>query len=112
MPAVDGRTPSLAPCGYTPTQLRQAYGLDSPTATGAGQTVAVVTPAMDTLEQDVNTWSTRVGTRTLRPGQLNVVPTPDGSPAVTPADAFSAMVENTLDVEAAHGMAPDADIIS
>jgi subtilase family serine protease len=112
MPEVDGRTPSLAPCGYTPTQLRQAYGLDGPTATGAGQTVAVVMPAMDTLEQDVDTWSAHVGTQTLRPGQLTVVPTPDGTPAATPAEAYSLMVENTLDVEAVHGMAPDADIIS
>jgi subtilase family serine protease len=112
VPAVNGQTPSLAPCGYTPTQLRQAYGLDSPAATGRGQTVAVVTPAMDTLEQDVNTWSAHVGTPALHPGQLTVVPTPDGSPAATPADGFSVMVENTLDVEAVHGMAPDANIIS
>jgi subtilase family serine protease len=112
VPEVNGRTPSLAPCGYTPTQLRQAYGLDSPAATGAGQTVAVVTPAMDTLEQDVNTWSEHVGTPTLRPGQLTIVPTPDGSPAVSPTAGSTIMVENTLDVEAVHGMAPEADIIS
>ena len=56
VPAVNGRTPSLAPCGYTPAQLRQAYGLDSPAATGRRQAVAVVTPAMDTLEQDA-TWT-------------------------------------------------------
>jgi hypothetical protein len=36
--------------------LRQAYGLDSPAATGRRQAVAVVTPAMDTLEQDA-TWT-------------------------------------------------------
>jgi subtilase family serine protease len=49
----------------------------------------------------------------LRPGQLTVVPTPDGSPAQKPGGGgFIGMIENTLDVEAVHGMAPKADIIS
>ena len=107
MPEVDGRTPVLAPCGYTPTQLRRAYGLDG--ETGRGQTVAVIGIALGTLEQDVNTWSEHVGTRPLRPGQLTVVPTPDGTPADTSAEAGAGLVETTLDVEAVHGMAPDAN---
>lgn len=112
MPSANGETPPLPPCGYTPDQLRHAYGLDDGNLTGKGQTVAVVTPAMDTLEQDVDTWSKHVGTPQLRPGQLTVVPTPDGSPALTPQDGGIAMVENTLDVEAVHGMAPGANIDS
>jgi subtilase family serine protease len=113
LPAVNGATPPLAPCGYTPSQLRHAYGLDKANLTGKGQTVAVVTPSMDTLEQDVNTWSEHVGTPPLRPGQLTVVPTPDGSPAASPGgNGFAGMIENTLDVEAVHGMAPAAGIIS
>ncbi|MEV6872220.1 hypothetical protein [Amycolatopsis sp. NPDC051128] len=68
---------------------------------------------MDTLEHDVNTWSEHVGTQPLRPGQLTVVPTPDGSPAQRPGGGgFIGMIENALDVEAVHGMAPKADIIS
>ena len=109
LPEVNGRTPSLAPCGYTPAQLRQAYGLDS--ETGKGQTVAVVGIALNTLEQDVNTWSEHVGTQRLRPGQLTVVPTPDGTPSDTSAQTAPGLVESTLDVEAVHGMAPDADVI-
>lgn len=112
LPPVNGQTPTLAPCGYTPEQVRHAYGLDGAKETGRGQTVAVVTPAMDTLEQDVNTWSEHTGTRKLRPGQLSVVPTPDGSAPLSPQEGGGAMVENTLDVEAVHGMAPDADIVS
>ena len=113
LPSVNGSAPPNAVCGYTPAQLRHAYGLDSSKATGKGQTVAVVTPAMDTLEQDVNTWSENVGTRKLRSGQLTVVPTPDGSTPLDPSNGgFGAMVENTMDVEAVHGMAPDADIVS
>lgn len=109
MPEVNGRTPSLAPCGYTPAQLRRAYGLD--TETGRGQTVAVIGIALGTLEQDVNTWSRHVGTQRLRPGQLTVIPTPDGTPADTSAETASGLVETTLDVEAVHGMAPDANIV-
>lgn len=109
MPEVNGRTPSLAPCGYTPTQLRHAYGLDR--ETGKGQTVAVIGIALDTLEQDTNTWSRHVGTPPLRPGRLTVIPTPDGTPAYTSANTAPGLVETTLDVEAVHGMAPDANIV-
>lgn len=109
MPEVNGRTPSLAPCGYTPAQLRRAYGLDS--ETGKGQTVAVIGIALDSLGQDVNTWSRHVGTQRLRPGQLTLIPTPDGTPAYTTAETAPGLVETDLDVEAVHGMAPDADIV-
>jgi subtilase family serine protease len=114
LPSVDGSAPLNAVCGYTPAQLRHAYGLDSTPLTGKGQTVAVVTPSIDTLEQDVNTWSKNVGTAPLRPGQLTVVPTPDGSTPGSPSDdgAYVGFIENTMDVEAVHGMAPDADIVS
>jgi subtilase family serine protease len=113
LPTVNGATPPLVPCGYTPRQLRHAYGLDNANLTGKGQTVAVVTPSMNTLEQDVNTWSEHVGTAPLRPGQLTVVPTPDGSPAPNPSGyGWLGMTENTMDVEAVHGMAPGADIVS
>ncbi|NUR62516.1 MAG: S8/S53 family peptidase [Catenulispora sp.] len=109
MPQVNGRTPALAPCGYTPGQLRRAYGLDS--ETGKGQTVAVIGVALDSLEQDVNTWSQHVGSQPLRPGQLTVVHSPDGTPADTSAHTVGGLVESDLDVEAVHGMAPDADVI-
>ncbi|MFD9888140.1 protease pro-enzyme activation domain-containing protein [Amycolatopsis sp. NPDC059027] len=113
LPPVNGATPPLAPCGYTPQQLRHAYGLDSRGVTGAGQTVAVVASSMDTLEQDINTWSDRVGTQRLRPGQLTRVPSPDGSPPEKPGDGgYGAMIEATIDAEAVHGIAPDANIVS
>jgi len=108
LPTANGRTVPWEPCGYTPTQLRRFHGLDDPRLTGAGQVVAVITPSSDTLE-DVNTWSAKVGTPPLRPGQLRRIPTFDGSPPLPPNGG---MVENLLDVEAVHGMAPDADIIS
>ena len=113
LPKVNGTTPPLAPCGYTPTQLRHAYGLDSTHLTGAGQTVAVLVPEMDTVEQDVNTWSEHVGTPRLRRGQLTVVPTPDGSPAEDPRNGgYGDMIEGSIDAEAVHGMAPAANIVA
>ncbi|ONI86961.1 hypothetical protein ALI144C_09945 [Actinosynnema sp. ALI-1.44] len=112
LPQVNGAVPPLAPCGYTPKQLRHAYGLDNLGLTGAGQTVAVMVASMDTLEQDINTWSDRVGTQRLRPGQLTRVPTPDGSPPHEPRDMYGAAIEATLDAEAVHGIAPDANIIA
>ncbi|KUN59537.1 hypothetical protein AQJ54_39565 [Streptomyces griseorubiginosus] len=112
-PQVNGATAPLAPCGYTPNRLRHVYGLDSLGLTGAGQTVAVVSSSMDTLEKDINTWSDHVGTQQLRPGQLTRVPSPDGSPAREPGNGgFSAMIEANLDAEAVHGIAPDANIVA
>ncbi len=72
-------------------------------------TVAVVSPSSPTLEKDVNTWSARVGTPPLKPGQLDRVASIDDSPE----EPFNVgMLENTLDIEAVHGIAPDARIIS
>jgi subtilase family serine protease len=115
LPKVNGTTPPLAPCGYTPTQLRHAYGFDQTGLTGAGQTVAVLASEMSTIGQDINTWSKSVGTPPLRHGQLTVVPTPDGSPAENPANpvyGYSGMIEGTIDAEAVHGIAPGANIIT
>ncbi|MFE0022061.1 protease pro-enzyme activation domain-containing protein [Amycolatopsis sp. NPDC059021] len=113
LPQVNGATPPLAPCGYTPKQLRHAYGLDSLGVTGAGQTVAVVSSSMDTLEKDINTWSDRVGTQRLRPGQLTRVPSPDGSPPEQPGNGgYAAMIEAAIDTESVHGIAPDANIVA
>ncbi|WP_328609830.1 S53 family peptidase [Amycolatopsis sp. NBC_00345] len=110
LPQANGATPPLAPCGYTPQQLRRAYGLDRLNLTGAGQTVAVLSGPMNTLEQDINTWSKHVGTQPLRPGQLTAVPTPDGSPDEDPRDGGA--IEATIDAEAVHGLAPDANIVA
>jgi hypothetical protein len=37
-----GATPAFTPAGYSPLQIRTAYGINSSTATGAGQTIAIV----------------------------------------------------------------------
>ena len=112
----DLSNPSTAPWtvkGYTPDQIKGAYGISSE-YDGAGQTVAVIDAyASPTIEQDVNQWSTNRGLPTLQPGQLIQVVPPGiynmpNNPAQGPSGWYS---EETLDIEAVHGMAPAATIV-
>jgi len=99
--------------GYTPQQIKDAYGISS-AYDGSGQTVAIIDPyASPTLLDDVNQWSINRGLPTMTPAQLvQVVPpgiyrTPQ-NPAQDPQGWYG---EETLDVEAVHGMAPGAKIV-
>ncbi len=100
-------------CGYTPRQLRSAYGVAFSGMTGKGQTVAVVDAyASPTMLADANEYATATGDQPFRPGQY----TQDlaGSwrdTAPKGCDAPSWYGEETLDVEAVHGMAPDANVV-
>jgi subtilase family serine protease len=98
--------------GYTPQQIKGAYGISG--YDGAGQTVAVIDAyASPTIVSDVNTWSTRRGLPTLTPGQFTQVVPPGifnrpQNPAQDPQGWYG---EETLDIEAVHGMAPAAKIV-
>ena len=98
--------------GYTPAQIKGAYGISG--FDGAGQTVAVIDAyASPTIVSDVNTWSTRRGLPTLTPGQFTQVVPPGifrrpQNPAQDPQGWYG---EETLDIEAVHGMAPAAKIV-
>jgi subtilase family serine protease len=99
--------------GYTPQQIKSAYkiptGLD-----GRGQTVAIIDAyASPTILQDVNTWSTRRGLPTMSPSQLvqDVAPGTYKRPENKRQDPQGWYGEETLDVEAVHGMAPAAKIV-
>jgi subtilase family serine protease len=96
-------------CGYTPDQFRVAYGVGGSGLTGKGVTIAIVDQgASPTLVSDVNTYSRRHGIPPLRPGQLTQhVPSDIASSCGTSLAPYG---EEHLDVEAAHGMAPGADI--
>ena len=49
-------------CGYTPRQVRGAYGVTASGMTGAGQTVAIVDAyASPTMLSDANTYARVVG---------------------------------------------------
>ncbi|MEY9953368.1 protease pro-enzyme activation domain-containing protein [Leifsonia sp. EB34] len=110
-PAYGTSSKPIAPCGYTPAQVRGLYGLDSVAATGAGQTVAFVgATASPTLVQDVTKYSSLHGlpapkiTQVVAPG---VYKHPD-TPKQTPGDFYG---EETLDAEAIHTTAPDAALL-
>ncbi len=102
-----------APCGYTPAQVKGAYGISG--YNGAGQTVAIIDAyAAPTILQDVNQWSTNRGLPTMKAGQLMQVVAPgtyhhpEKGMKQDPQGWYG---EETLDVEAVHGMAPAANIV-
>jgi subtilase family serine protease len=98
--------------GYTPAQIKGAYGISG--YDGAGQTVAVIDAfASPTLLEDVNQWSVNRGLPTMNPSQLVQVVPPGvyRRPNNPRFNASSWYGEETLDVEAVHGMAPAAKIV-
>jgi subtilase family serine protease len=112
----DLSSPATAPWtvkGYTPAQIKGAYGI-SGAYNGAGQTVAIIDAyASSTIAQDVNQWSTNRGLPTLTPGQFTQVVAPGTflrpeNPKQSPQEWAG---EETLDIEAVHGMAPAAKIV-
>jgi subtilase family serine protease len=111
-----------APCGYTPAQLRGAYGVATAAEDGTGQTVAVIDAyASPTIADDVNRYSTLHGLPTMNGGQfLQVVApgtfkrpvsganNPKKGPVQDPQGWYG---EETLDIEAVHSIAPGAGIV-
>ena len=103
LPTAYGRTVTWAPCGYTPTQLRDAYGATQAGLTGAGTTVAVLSSDAgdSTALSDTDEWSEQQHIPQFAPGQFT---------AYGPTDSEPGSVEDALDIEAVHGMAPAADV--
>jgi subtilase family serine protease len=99
--------------GHTPAQINGAYGISS-AYDGAGQTVAVIDAyASPTIVQDVNQWSTNRGLPTFTGSQFQQVVAPGTfrRPQNKKQDPQGWYGEETLDVEAVHGMAPGANIV-
>jgi subtilase family serine protease len=118
LPKYQGVHQPYAICGYRMGQLRSAYGVDRVASTGKGAKIAVVDAfASPTITADVNTWSRRMGLPGLRPGQLvqQTLPGMSSLPQLTPLgvpvlDPQGWQGEQSLDIEAVHGMAPGATI--
>jgi subtilase family serine protease len=100
-------------CGYTPAQIRGAYGITASHMTGKGQTVAVVDAyASPTMLKDANMFAKATGDQPFRPGQyrqhldkpFNLTV---GKECGNPPGWYG---EEALDVEAVHGEAPDANV--
>jgi subtilase family serine protease len=98
--------------GYTPQQIRGAYNVSNSGMTGAGQTVAIVDAyASPTMLYDANEFSRVTGNQGFRPGQYQqYLPSTFSDTAPDECDAQGWYGEETLDVEAVHDMAPDANV--
>lgn len=108
----DATTGSIA--GYTPAQIRSAYGFSSVkfgnggAGTGAGQTIAIVDAYNDPdISSDLSTFDSRFG---LGSASLKVV-SETGSATALPAANAGWDLELSLDVEWAHAIAPSASIL-
>src|SRR5229473_507666 len=109
------------PVGYSPAQIRHAYGFDQLAADGSGQVIGIVDASDDpTVASDLQTFIGQFGLRALSglPGSptCTVAAGPHpcfeklvayGNPRVDPVWAL----EISLDVEWAHAIAPGADIL-
>jgi subtilase family serine protease len=108
-----GGTLPYAPCGYTPDQVTGAYGISG--YDGSGQTVGIIDAyAAPTILQDANQWSINRGLPTFKANQFTQVVAPgtyhhpEKGRFQDPQGWYG---EETLDVEAVHGMAPAANIV-
>jgi subtilase family serine protease len=111
-PSAYGKKQPWNNCGYTPRQVRGAYGVSASGMTGKGQTVAIVDAyASPTMRGDARQFANVVGDRPFRPGQYRqYLP---GTFTRTAANACNPPVwyeEQTLDVEQVHAEAPDANV--
>jgi subtilase family serine protease len=98
--------------GYTPAQIRGAYGVEASGMTGRNQTVAIVGAyASPTMLSDANRYAQVTGDRPFRDGQYQQYLSPTwADTAANQCDASSWYGEQTLDVESVHGQAPDARV--
>jgi subtilase family serine protease len=107
VPPAYGATRPWHVCGYLPSQLRSAYGVTGTGLTGTGIKVAVVGAfASDTVASDVQTYASRHGEQAWASGQLTQV-VPDG----LPPQPSSWTMEEIMDVEAVHAIAPSAGVV-
>ncbi len=110
------------PCGYVPSQFRGAYGVASAVNSGingSGVTVGIVDAyAAPTILNDANTYAALHGDPQFAPGQFRQVnagtydlTAPPSASNPNSCGAQGWYGEETLDVEAVHGMAPGANVI-
>jgi subtilase family serine protease len=99
--------------GLTPADLATAYGFSS-TATGTGQTVAIVDAYNDpTINADLQKFDTQYGLATcsIANACLKVVSQTGSTTALPPNDTTGWSVEESLDVEAVHSVCQKCKII-
>ena len=111
LPTFGGHVLPYTVCGYRPNQLRSAYGAPAD-LTGSGVTVAIIDAyTSPKLLSDANKYAVNSGIAPFAAGQF-VALGPRGKyrdQDACAADDWS--TEQSLDVEALHGFAPDAKLI-
>jgi len=100
--------------GYTPAQIAQAYNFNSITfngtpGTGSGETIAIVDAYDDpNIQGDLNTFDSQFGLPATTVIRVNET----GGVSYPPSDSTGGWeLEESLDVEWAHAMAPKATIM-
>lgn len=91
--------------GYDPVEMRDAYGFNQLSESGAGQTIAIIDAyGSPTIQQDVGVFDSQFGL----PSPDLTIAYPSGQPRRTDG---SWALETSLDVEWAHALAPEARIL-
>jgi len=100
---------SIGGCGYTPPEIHTAYGLSAlykEGHDGTDQTIVIFEICNTaTIQSDANAFSAQFGLPALTSANFSVI----GYPVSAPCDYPS--VEESLDVEWAHAIAPGANIV-
>jgi subtilase family serine protease len=112
-PSAYGAKQPYTVCGYTPRQIRDAYHVSRSGMTGKGVTVAIVDAyASPTMPGDANQYARATGDRPFASGQYTQDLAANFSyTAADECDAASWYGEQTADIEAVHGMAPNARVV-
>lgn len=111
LPEFDGAYRKYAVCGYVPGQFRSAYGVPS-RMTGKGVSIGIVDAyAASTILSDANTYAKLHGVAPFAAGQFQQVLPQNFTQPNRCGGAPGWAGEETLDVEASHGMAPGARVI-
>jgi subtilase family serine protease len=100
-------------CSFYPSQLRKAYGITASGLTGKGATIAIVDAyGSSTMLADANQYAVNHGDKAFRSGQYteHVDPSKWTNQTLCGGPANWAP-EEALDVEMAHGLAPDANVV-
>lgn len=113
IPAAYGQSSApTALCGYTPDQIRQAYGIASSPYTGRGATIAIIsTNEKPTMLADANQYFANHGEAGFAPGQYSDVALPTEAASCAGVDP-EPDPEEAIDVESAHIGAPDAKVVN
>ncbi|UWE07420.1 S53 family peptidase [Actinacidiphila bryophytorum] len=107
-----GATP-FDQCSFYPSQLRKAYGITASGLTGKGATIAIVDAyGSSTMLADANQYAVNHGDKAFRSGQytehVDATQWRDQDLCGGPEGWAP---EEALDVEMAHGLAPDAKVV-